>query len=199
MKKIHLCCGDVYLDGYENCDIASPNAYVIGKDADYGRIIDPTMNRTTLKKYFKFPFKIDVYKRVRRDFILDREMNILEEWEWEDSSVDEIVMISGFEHFEHLTEIPHIVHQAYRVLKPGGVWKFDFPDIYNQVKKYHGKNDEFMMELIYCNHKNKYSVHQWGYTKKTIPNYLKKENWKLKFGDIVKHDYPMIGVSATKI
>jgi SAM-dependent methyltransferase len=208
--KLHLCCGDIYLKGYVNCDIFG---YQISKDGysanNYDDILGDVINfplgvnpnETTLDNYFKFPFEPDVTKRIRRQFIIDIKMNILEKWPFEDGSVDEIVMISGFEHFEHLTELPHIISEAQRVLKKGGVWKFDFPDIYNQVLSYHGidaENDEFMIELIYCNHKNKYSVHQWGYTRLTLPKYLKPELWKLEFKDVVKHDYPMIGVHAFK-
>jgi ubiquinone/menaquinone biosynthesis C-methylase UbiE len=196
--KLHLCCGDIYLLGYINCDI-------VGEKIENFYLVDEIIqnpNATTLDNYFKDPFEKDVTKRKRKQFIIDVQMNILEKWPFEDNSVDEIVMISGFEHFEHLTELPHIISEAYRVLRKGGIWKFDFPDIYNQVKKYHGidaENDEFMIELIYCNHKNKYSVHQWGYTEKTLPKYLKPNNWQLEFKQVVKHDYPMIGVFATKI
>ena len=189
--KLHLCCGDIYLDGYANCDL-------------YGILLSDSKclnnpNKTTLNKYFQYPFEKDIRKRKKREIMVDVEMDILKRWPFFGNCVDEIVMISAFEHFEHLTEIPHIVKEAYRVLKKGGIWKFDFPDIKKQVDEWYGKDDEFMMELIYCNHKNELSMHMWGYTEKTIPNYLIPSNWKLEFKEVVKHDYPMIGVEATKI
>lgn len=186
--KLHMCCGSVYLNGYLNCDIVGKYPYESNSNPNF----------TDLENYFKYPFEPDVTKRVRREFIIDWKMDPLEFWPWCDT-VTEIVMVSAFEHFEHLTEIPHIIEQAHKVLKVGGVWKFDFPDIVKQVEQYKGVDDEFMMELIYCNHKNKYSVHQWGYTYSTISKYLTPDKWKLEFKDVVKHDYPMLGIWATKI
>lgn len=210
VKKVHLTCGDVYLKDYENCDI---DGYVVQPDGqtamlrvydNFGPIARETvnlsggnLNETTIDKYFKFPFEPDASKRVRRPFIIDTKMNILEEWPWEDNSVDELVMVNGFEHFEHADQIPFIINQAYRILKPGGVWKFDFPDIRKIVELYHDTDPEYCMNLIYCNHKNQYSVHEWGYTVKTIGKYL-GPNWTFTVRDVVKHDYPSTGIWAVK-
>lgn len=207
MKKIHLCSGDVYLSGYENCDI---DGYVLIENGSKAVrckgdlresliLLHGNPNETTLDKYFKFPFEYDITKRVRRYFIIDTKMNILSDWPWETNSVEEIVSISAFEHFEHADQLIHIISEAHRVLKPGGVWKFDFPDIKAVVERYHDENPEFMAELIYCNHKNQYSVHQWGYTTKSVPKYVTPDKWSLEFKDVVTHCYPMQGVHATKL
>ena len=105
---------------------------------------------------------------------------------------------AAFEHFEHKIEIPWIVGEAYRVLVRGGVWKFDFPNIFKQVQEFYNRRDEFLMELIYCNRKDIFSQHKWGYTPATIKNYLRDISWSFQFKDVVKHDYPMTGVWATK-
>lgn len=186
--KIHLCCGGIYLKDYINCDIDGILLELAGSNS----------NETTLDKYFKYPFEQNAALRTRPRFILDLKMNILERWPFAAKSADEIVMVSAFEHFEHRDEIPHIISEACRVLKPDGVFKFDFPDIKAQVDQYYGKDDEFLMELIYCNHKNKHSMHLWGYTPQTLPSYLNPNVWQLEFKDVVKHDYPMTGCWATK-
>ena len=214
MKKVHLCSGDVYLTGYENCDIVG---FVLNENKTEAVSYTPggheklillhgNPNETTLDNYFKFPFEYDVSKRVRRYFIIDTYMNILGKWPWEDGTVDEIVSVSAFEHFEHMAqfphhegELPHIISEAHRVLKPGGTWKFDFPNIKAVVERYNDENPEFMAELIYCNHKNKYSVHQWGYTTKSVSQYVTPDKWSLEFKDVVTHCYPMQGVHATKL
>ena len=160
MKKIHLCCGDVYLDGYENCDIDGYRMFdshqavrnYLNEECDACSDIiyleNGNPNITDLDHYFKFPFETEVSKRVRRPFIIDTKMNILATWQWADQSVDEIVSVSAFEHFEHLTELPHIISEAHRVLKPGGIWKFDFPDVKQVVEDYYDAAPEFCMELI---------------------------------------------------
>lgn len=201
--KIHLCSGDIYLRDYINCDIdgfiLAPDGLSIERDQQRVELLNGNPNETDLAHYFKYPFHQDATKRMRRPFIIDRRMNILEPWLFSSDTIDEIVSISAFEHFEHHTELPLIIDEAHRVLKTGGVWKFDYPDIKKIVELFHDDNPEFMAEQIYCNHKNKYSVHQWGYTNKSIPLYLKPDKWQLVFKDVVKHDYPMTGVWATKI
>lgn len=196
--KIHFCCGDVYLKGYINIDI---DGILIG---DYMKTHEKNPNETTLAKYFKRPFETDSTKRKPNPFLIDRKDNILGNmdkssgWTFGDSTIDEIVMVSAFEHFEHKTEIPYIINEAYRTLKPGGTYKFDFPDIKKTVELYYDSDPEFCMELIYCNHKNKYSIHNWGYTEKSIYRYFDPNKWELEFDNFVKHDYPMIGVIAKK-
>lgn len=217
MKKVHLCCGDVYLKDYENCDI---DGYIISKLKDIAVRTMPTIlnpedlsyqqdmdiieldgvnpNETTLDKYFKFPFESDATRRVRREFILDTKMNILDKWPWKTNSVDEIVMVNALEHFEHIGEVEHIIAEVKRVLKKGGIFKFDFPDIKAIVEQFHDSDPVYCINLLYCNHKNKYSIHQWGYTAETISSYFGKD-FKLEFKDVVKHDYPSQGVHATRI
>lgn len=196
--KIHWCCGDVYLKGYVNIDIDGVYA------KNYVRINGENPNETSLEKYFNRPFEKDSSKRKRRPFIVDRLDNILggmdsqTDWSFPPNSVDELVMVSAFEHFEHKTEIPYIINQVHRVLKSGGEYKFDFPDIKLTVDMYYETDPEFCMELIYCNHKNKYSVHNWGYTEESIQKYFPEDKWYLKRENFVKHAYPMIGIIATK-
>lgn len=195
MKRVHLTCGDIYLKGYENCDIVGEQISHIQKVfLEDQLIVNP--NETTLDKYYKFPFEPDFNKRIRRPFIVDRLMDIKQIWPWENNSLDEIVQIASFEHFLHRTEIPHIINEAYRTLKSGGIYKFDFPDVRGIVEQY---DDDYMMELLYGNHKNQYSSHEYGYTFKSIQAYFDPTKWKLEQKNTVNHDYPSTGVWATKI
>lgn len=210
--KLHWCCGDVYLKGYRNLDISGhvilPNGVCAVNNDGHEDSVDLSngnINETILENYFKFPFIEDPVERRKnkRPFILDYKQNILKTWVYDDASIDEIVMISCIEHFDPVKELPHILTEINRVLKTGGKLIIDFPDIKKQVDEYHGKDDEFMMELIYCNHKNPYSIHHWGFTETTFPLYLEKyqipyTTWECKRNDIVKHDYPMIGMECIK-
>lgn len=193
MKKVHLCCGSVYLRGYENCDIDGDvleNFYVADQ-----LIENP--NETTLDKYFKDPFEPDSEKRVRKQFIIDTKMKILEKWPWEDNSVDEIVMINGWEHFWHTDELPFIRDEVKRVLKEGGRYIVNFPNVKEIVDKYYESDPFKCMELLYCNHKNMYSVHHFGYTPETFKEWW-PETYDIKEETIVKCDHPMTGMIVIK-
>jgi SAM-dependent methyltransferase len=199
MTKLHWACGDIYLSGYINIDITGfvLNEYegrIIAHNIDTGEIhtLVDNPNETTLDKYFKFPFGTPP-----RLFYIDKKLNILNPWPWDSNSVDEVVMISCIEHFHPKTELPHILAELNRTIKKGGRFVVDWPDLKRQVKEYYESDPEFLMELVYCNHKNQYSIHHWGFTEKTFPNYLGK-NWNYDFKEVVRHDYPMMGCIATK-
>jgi predicted SAM-dependent methyltransferase len=124
-------------------------------------------------------------------------MDIERGWLYEPESVDEFVMISAFEHFSR-EAAERLLQNVYTSLKFGGVFKFDFPDIQETVRKYY-QDPEYMMRLIYGSQKNDGAFHRWGYTQETIVEKLKVNPWKsIDFGDIVKHEYPMQGVTVTK-
>ena len=179
---IHLGCGDVYLDGYLNCDI----------NGELSPPASSEQNKTTLNTYFKYPFGTPP-----RSFVIDRKMDALEKWPFNDNSVAKLVTISFIEHFQN---IDHIVQEAHRVLQPGAEWIVDFPDIKETVRRYIEIDPEFCMRLIYCNHKNPQSIHHWGYTRETFEKLLRGiGNWRsILRTTIVNHDYPMIGMVATK-
>ena len=149
-------------------------------------------NITILDKYFTRPFGTP-----RGSIIVDRKMDLLKKWDYKTNSVEEIVMISVFEHFSK-QEAFHIVNEIKRVLQHGGKLIVDFPDIKKDISLYYDKNPEFLMELIYCNHKNKYSVHHWGYTPSTFRK-LWGNGFIVEQKTIVKHAYPTIGMVVTKL
>ena len=132
-----------------------------------------------------------------REPLIDRWMDIEKGWLYEPESVDEFVMVSAFEHFSR-ESAERLLQNVYTSLKFGGVFRFDFPDIQETVRKYY-QDPEYMMRLIYGSQKNDGAFHRWGYTDKTIQEKLMKNPWKtIEFGDIVKHEYPMMGVTVTK-
>ena len=213
MIKLHLCCGDIFLKGYINIDIDGYvidelNTSIADKFDSNDELVDTiditnNQNETTLDNYFKYPFirNEQTRKKLKRPFIIDKQMNVLEKWSFEDNSVDEIVMISCIEHFNPKTETPHIFSEINRVMKSGGKLIIDFPDVKKQVEQYIDTDPEFCFELLYCNHSHQYAIHHWGFTEKSFPKWL-GSNWLYQFFDtekfIVKHEYPMIGCYAIK-
>jgi predicted SAM-dependent methyltransferase len=178
MKRVHLACGDIYLHGYENVDRV-------------GALIRVQPIGCNLENYY------DHKLHDNREPLIDRWMDIEKGWMYEPESVDEFVMVSAFEHFSR-EAAERLLQNVYTSLKFGGVFKFDFPDIQETVRKYY-QDPEYMMRLIYGSQKNDGAFHRWGYTKETIVEKLKKNPWKsIDFGDVVKHEYPMIGVSVIK-
>ena len=182
--KIHLCAGDCFLTNYINCDIDGKIVELCDRNK---------MALRALSNYYK-----DRMVGNKHTTRVDLKFNVLRfPWPWENGSVDELVMIQAIEHFT-LQEAGFIVSEVKRVLKTGGKFLVDFPDIETTVKQYINHNPNFCMRFIYCNHKNKYSIHHWGYTRETFAELL-GDGWQLNFRNIVEHDYPVIGCEAIKL
>jgi len=185
--KLHWCCGDIYLDDYVNIDIHGVLEYTLTENP----------NKTTLDSYYKRPFEKEFDKRERGMFIVDKILNILDIWPFASNSIDEVVMISSWEHF-FKPEMLFIKSQIERVLKSGGKFIVDFPDIKKDMELYYDSDPDYLMELIYCNGKNKHSIHKYGYTVESF-----KKLWGSKYNVeqkiIVEHNYPMIGMEVTKL
>jgi len=183
--KLHVGCGDIYLKGYVNIDVVGDLAAKVTEK-------ELKENETTLNSYFKYPFGSP-----RRKIIVDKRINLLKKWPFKDDSVSKIVMISCIEHFEKKDAL-FVIGEVKRILKRGGVFLVDFPDLEKQYKKYYKKDPEFFMELVYCNHKNKYSIHHWGYTTETFKKMIGSNFLCIK-KQVVKHAYPMTGIKAVKL
>jgi ubiquinone/menaquinone biosynthesis C-methylase UbiE len=183
--KLHICCGDVYLQGYINVDIQG--------NIEHNEI------GTTLDNYYTKPFsKTPRQGKDRNFFPVDLKLNILEPWPWKNNEIDEIVMIQALEHFTR-EEAKFVIGEIYRILKIGGVFILDFPDIIKTFRKY--KNDfNYLTRLIYCTYIDQYSIHKTAYDKKTIKTLLKENGrkWFIEFKSLVDHDYPTIGVFSIK-
>lgn len=181
--KLHLACGDVYLDGYINCDI---NGILVGEG-------ETVTNATDLEHYYR-----DRTLGHKQAAAIDCRMNLAQmPWDFEDRSVDEIVLVNGIEHFPR-DVAERIIAEAWRVLDWGGRFLVDFPDIKATVAQYIDTDPAFCMRHIYGNHKDAYSVHHWGYTMLTFRTLL-GPGWTVTFRPIVQHDYPVIGCEATKL
>lgn len=187
MMKLHLCCGTVYLDGYVNVDI---QGYVVTPDQVHAK--------TTKDRYYVHPLRERPLAR-RGHFPVDMKVDLLIPWPWRDNSADEILIVQALEHFLP-DEAEFIMEEIYRVLKIGGEFAFDVPDIVATAIKYQD-NWQMLNRLIYCNHKDAYSVHRTAYNEEYIKKFLANSSrvWSaVEFRNIVKHDYPVIGVKAIK-
>jgi len=185
-KQLHLGCGDIYLEGFINCDIDGHFAHEV-TDNQLGD------NKTTLDQYFKYPFGSP-----RREIIYDKKMDLLEfPWDFKDNSIEKIVMISCFEHFtEH--EALLIVHEMKRILQINGQIIIDVPDLRGTLEQYYNTNPKWAMTLVYCNGKNPFSFHKFGYNIDTFTQ-LWGNNYVVKPYTVVAHDYPILSFLITKI
>lgn len=183
--KLHIGCGDIFLQGYTNLDIK-------GELVSEVSLEELEANKTVLSNYFKYPFGSP-----RREVIVDKRQNLLERWDFEDNSITEIIAISVIEHFA-INEAQFIISEIKRVLTSQGIFIVDFPNITETVLQYMDKDPNLAMRLIYCNNKDIYSCHRNGFTFNTFKEFLGDGWCSITEDVIIKHDYPMHSVIAIK-
>jgi len=177
--KLHLACGDIYLKDYINCDIEGTKS--------------PSSQPKSLNNYFH-----DRKIGERKEIYIDQRLDLLKiPYPFKDNSIEEVVMISSIEHFKKEDAIT-ITKEVNRILMPGGKLIIDFPDINKIAKQFLFKDTEWCFRLIYCNNRNEYAIHRWGYTIKSFKELLGSGWKKISKKMIVKHDYPVIGIVAEK-
>lgn len=93
-----------------------------------------------------------------------------------DDTADEIVAIHLFEHF-FPDDVPNVLADWRRVLKPGGKLILEMPDIYKSAKNLVAEveagcfpSNQWSMFPIYgdCPEKSLFECHKWGWTYITI-------------------------------
>jgi SAM-dependent methyltransferase len=66
----------------------------------------------------------------------DLQLDLREPWPFPDHSVSYIYSEHVLEHFELHTEVPHFLHEAFRILQPGGVFNVGVPDTEEILRAY---------------------------------------------------------------
>jgi len=180
--KLHLANGTVYLDGYTNIDIVGKLAYMHLDLADH--------NRTTIDKYYKFPFRQNKDNNVTDIHADARNLP------FNNDEVDEILTVNFVDHLKK-EEFIIALYEWKRILKINGTLIIDVDDRRKQAEiltsAETNEEIEWALRLIYCDHASEGRTHFWGFT----PDYLQhivepigfKQIWTRT--DYIVHDcYP---------
>jgi len=195
--KLHLCCGDVYLKDFINCDIEIPGYSYFAEAYPEER----RLNETTLDKYYKHPLGQNPQKLCIADLLFDlRETSLLDIFN--KNTFDIVVMIAAFEHFLP-AERDKLLRSIYQILKPGGKFHLNFPDIEESFRAMqHDRNVNninWQIRLIYGSGKNEFATHHWGYTRETFEHLIQTTtDYCIKYEKLVNSCIPMIDVSLIK-
>lgn len=190
--RLHLGCGNVYLDGWINVDVHQPGfAFTPAERPD---LLDAL--RTTLRQYYKYPFG-EAPRAVLADVFMD-----ITALEFADSSADEILAVGVFEHFSR-DDARRMLGDWCRVLRPGGRAVIDVPDLVETGRLLRDaateEAAEWAIRLIYGSQKNPYSFHKWGYTPATLEALGRSCGFsRAEPLTLVEHDYPMFSLALVK-
>jgi predicted SAM-dependent methyltransferase len=138
MIKLNIGCGpNVFpYDGWINYDHADLKSYF-----DYikstNRLMEMPLHQQKLSSYLKGGGSIDY-----------RHKNITEPFtEHQNNSVDVIYLGQVIEHLNPIYEMPNLLKECYRILKPSGVLRITTPDLDLLIKAYLNNDmDKFSVE-----------------------------------------------------
>jgi hypothetical protein len=182
MTKIHAGSGTVYLEGYINIDITGLLA------SEHPELVEH--NKTTVDKYYKFPF------RGNKDNVVVDEIMDMRKLTYEDNSVDELLTVNTIDHMKKEDFISAAI-DWYRVLKPGGKLIIDIDDRRKQAgllaNAESNEEIEWALRLIYCDHMKEGRSHLWGYTRKYLRDILTTIGFKFIW---IKEDYILHDITS---
>lgn len=159
MLKLHVGCGDVYLEGYVNIH---PAPY--GLASFYPEEVEK--NKTTVDKYYKDEFGCKNKKHIAdvKACIDDLPTFV------SSSSVDEICMFHVLEHIPQY-DLHKTLNIIVNLLKPNGCFRVAVPDFDAIVIEYANKlnnqisesDKEWYFRYVYGTQKDQWSHHYCGY------------------------------------
>lgn len=173
--KLHLGNGTVYLEGWINVDLTGKLA------SEYPELAE--RNKTTVEKYYKFPFRQN-----KNNNVTDINMDV-RKLDFEDNYADEILCVNLIDHIKK-EEFVEALKDWRRVLKEGGILIIDVDDRQKQAEiltsAETNEEIEWALRLIYCDHAAEGRTHWWGYCPSYLQNILEEAGFKFVW---IKRDY----------
>lgn len=217
--KLHLGCGDRYLDGYINIDL-KVSGYTVYASMDP---IAKKTNLATMYKYYPEYFtREDMCKAATahkggsplRKCVVDlsgdirKLSNVLNSYDGIVLPITEIVMVQVLEHFS-MDDGLKVLEGCYEVLAPGGILHLDLPDFVAGVHELTStsnmsvNDEEFLYRHFFGSQKNVNAYHLNGFSVARISRILKQVGFAVVV-DVTQNYkrprcYPYFIVEAKKV
>lgn len=161
MPNLQLGCLGEVAPGWVNTDV-TPHIWV-ARVPGLARLLRAT-RMITADRYAQH--RRGVYSQVRY-------LNVGKRFPFADASFDNVFSAHMLEHL-YRAEAENCVREAYRVLRPGGVFRVLVPDLDRLVRNYDEAHPEPMLQKIYENTQRRdKNRHHWMYTASSLANVLR--------------------------
>jgi len=161
--KVHLGCGTVYLEGYDNVDVPITEHQLADNNPD---IVE--QNSTTVDNYYTR----HVDKGLIMGGTLHKTCVVVDKYgdvfnlPYEDNTIDELRLVQVFEHLT-FEQGQHALRYWLTKLKPGGILHLDVPDLDGTVALY-ATEPEWATRLLFGSQRNEYGQHKSMYNKQSL-------------------------------
>lgn len=173
--KLHLGCGNVYLDGYINVDFLKQG--VTRYASMEPKIVE--QYKTTIDQYYKKPFQENGTDITLVDFADDiRNLSVVKAYvENNNLDIESIVAIQVLEHFTE-EEVPKIIKLWADMLCEGGTLSISVPDMIQTCKMLvESRSDEefnWASRLIYGSQKDIMAFHKSSFNQSKLRDLMEE-------------------------
>ena len=195
--RVHVPCGTVYLEGYDNIDLPLHGHYLAAERRD---LVDK--NWTQVEKYYARELSEEFLLGIgeNREVVCDR-FGRMEDLDYSDESVEEIVCIQGLEHLT-ADQAEKAMSCWNRILKPGGLVRLSVPDMEEIMRlalAAQGSERDWYYRLIYGSQKGPGAEHREGYDRDKLRGFLARWFVNVDINYANWHSYPTIIATARKL
>lgn len=189
MKRLHLGCGSVYLEGYVNVDLPRDGIFS-SKDRP-----DLVLDRKTKESDYyghstsETTQSLSQPKSKAKDGVCDVYDNACELETFEAGSSMEILSRQMFEHLS-IAEARKALASFMRVLQPGGMLRIDVPDHDGTVEALLSTKDSFYVRHLFGTRRDEYGYHIMSYTREGLRKLAREAGFEYLFEEPNIHFYP---------
>lgn len=188
LKKLHIGCGTVYLEGWTNVDMATTGVHLASDRPDLVALF-----RTTEDKYYARHEDKNIEKfreegPLKEEYVCDAYGS----FERLPASISEIGEILSRQCFEHLslTEARKALDEVDRVMAPGSILRIDVPDHEAAMDKYRETGNKFYVRHVLGPRKSDHGYHMMGYNKKQLTDLVEEFGFLFEKEEENIHCYP---------
>lgn len=185
--KLHMGCGSVYLEGYVNVDVRTPNTFLAKDRPDL---------------VARWQTDESDYYRHHRDKTVDslRAGPLNQEYVCDFYGtfaalpptihrVDEVLARHCFEHLS-LTEARAALNKLADIIRPGGLLRLDVPDHEETLRLYKETGDEFYVRHLLGPRRGEYGFHMLSYTPGRLRSIVEEHDFAFVEEEPNIHIYP---------
>jgi len=187
MNRVHVGCGSVYLDGWINVDIISPNTFLA---ADRPDLVERW--KTTDDQYYARHMDKNVQTLragpLNQEYVCDRYGDFLT-LSAVVRDVDEVLARHCFEHLS-IREARKALTELSSVMRPAGILRLDVPDHVGTLELFMKTQDYFFVRHLIGPRRNEFGFHMMSYTRDLLRTLVEEHGFSFIHEEPNIHFYP---------
>jgi predicted SAM-dependent methyltransferase len=188
MKKLHIGCGAVYLEGWTNIDMPGPDTHLAKDRPDLVERLKTTEKEGYYARHQDKTISALREGPIKKEMVCD-EFGTFQSLPASAQEIEEILARHVFEHLS-LTEARKALDEVDYRMAPGGVLRIDVPDHEETLKLYKSTGDAFYIRHLLGPRSNEYGYHMMSYTRDLLKKTVEEHGFIFEAEEPNIHFYP---------